>query len=467
MKKIVIIMGISMLISSEPFRGYIDLENHAWLYAEGRYKDGFMDGEWNFYTDSTKTQRVSSGNYINGNKTRISKTGIPKGGRDGLWMHYYHTRRYNDRWSMKNSIKAKQYWSNGKMNGKFTSYFKDGKIAIESKYQDGKQNGIRKEWYMGGFMYTKPFRETQYKTGKPIHDKIYNIDSDIYIISNYNDSSRIDSIYEYKNKSLVIISEIKKGDLDGIHKLFHQNGEIWQEGRMNNGLPDGVWKEYSDTGILLSQVNFQEGNAIIKENEKQLIHDEEGNIIYSYSYVNDKRSGLSIELLHNVPDIIHKLELNKMSRHTRCRFITRFQDYTKDYSILYNINANDSRRYNMQWNDGYHHYALSLNKYQNNQYNIKWFKFKGVYKSKNHRVPQNKILGKGNYKDNTRIGKWVWSDMKSNKVILKGEYNDDGKPIGVWEESDPRDANNLIITTYSDEGKVISVSKKTITYSSK
>ena len=135
--------------------------------------------------------------------------------------------------------------------------------------------------------------------------------------------------------------------------------------------------------------------------------------------------------------------------------------------MLYNINANDSRRHNMQWNDGYHRYALSLNKYQNNQYSINWFKFKGVYKSKNHRGPQNKILGKGTYKDNIRIGKWVWNDMKSNKVILKGEYNDDGKPINVWEESDPRDENNLIITTYSDEGKVISVSKKTITYSSK
>ena len=52
-------------------------------------------------------------------------------------------------------------------------------------------------------------------------------------------------------------------------------------------------------------------------------------------------------------------------------------------------------------------------------------------------------------------------------VTIVSTIDDDGKPIGVWEETDPRDKNNLIITTYSDEGKVISVSKKTITYSSK
>ena len=80
-------------------------------------------------------------------------------------------------------------------------------------------------------------------------------------------------------------------------------------------------------------------------------------------------------------------------------------------------------------------------------------------------MPNIKLIGKGTYKDNIRIDKWTWTDMLSDKVVLKGQYNQEGKPIGTWEESDPKDENNLIITSYSDEGKLISVSKRTITYS--
>ena len=465
MKIIVIILSISTLYSAELFKGYIKIERHKWLFAEGEYENGGMNGKWSFYADSTKSIKVASGNYISGNKTRISKTGIPEDGRDGLWKHYYNT-RYNDR-LMKNQLKATQYWSGGKLNGEFTSYFKDGKIAVESTYQDGKQHGIRKEWYMNGFMYTNLFRETEYVHGKPIKDNLYNLDSNIYMRSTYNDSSRIDSIYEYNSKSLLIVTEVIRNQLHGEHKLYHKNGNIWQEGRLDKGLPDGVWKEYSDNGTLISKVRFNKGIAVISDNEKQEINDVDGNTIYSYTYINDKRNGEAIELLHNVPNIKHSLELNKMSHHKRCRFISYFNDYNKEYSTQ-RINENKSRD-RMSWNNGFANYVISLNKFQPCQYRLEWSEFKGIHRRDNrdHMMPINKILGKGEYKNNIRIGEWSWHELETNKLVLNGEYNKEGIPIGVWQESDPRDKNNIIITKYSDDGKVISISKKTITYSSK
>ena len=423
MKIIVIILSISTLYSAESFKGYIKADRHTWLFAEGEYENGEMNGEWSFYSDSTKTIKISSGNYINGNKTRISKTGIPEDGRDGLWKHYYNT-RYNHGRLMKNQLKATQYWSGGELNGKFTSYFKDGKIAVESTYQDGKQHGVRKEWYMNGFMYTNLFRETEYKYGKPVKDNLYNLDSNLYMRSTYNDSSRIDSIYEYNNKNLIIVTEVNKNQLHGKHKLFHENGNIWQEGKLDNGLPDGVWKEYSDNGTLLSKIRFNKGIPEINDNEKQQINDVDGNTIYSYTYINDKRNGEAIELLHNVPNIKHSLELNKMSRHKRCRFINYFNDYSKEY-LATRIHVNKSRD-RMSWNNGYGNYVISLNKYQSYQYSLGWTQFKGVSRSdyRSHMMPASKILGKGEYKDNIRIGKWVWRELNSDKLILKGEYNE-------------------------------------------
>ena len=151
----------------------------------------------------------------------------------------------------------------------------------------------------------------------------------------------------------------------------------------------------------------------------------------------------------------------------RCRFINYFNDYSKEY-LMQKIQANRSRD-RMSWNSGYRNYVISLNKYQSYQYKLGWTEFKGVNRSdyRSHMMPENKILGKGKYKDNIRIGKWAWRELNSDKLILKGEYNEKGIPIGIWEESDPRDINNLILTNYSDDGKVISVAKKTITYSSK
>ena len=123
----------------------------------------------------------------------------------------------------------------------------------------------------------------------------------------------------------------------------------------------------------------------------------------------------------------------------------------------------------MSWNNGYANYIISLNKFQPCQYRLGWSEFKGVHRRDNrdHMMPINKILGKGKYKNNIRTGEWSWHELETNKLVLKGEYNKEGIPIGVWQESDPRDENNIIITNYSDEGKVISISKKTITYSSK
>ena len=74
MKIIVIILSISTIYSAELFKGYIKIERHKWLFAEGEYENGGMNGKWSFYADSTKSIKVASGNYISGNKTRISKT---------------------------------------------------------------------------------------------------------------------------------------------------------------------------------------------------------------------------------------------------------------------------------------------------------------------------------------------------------------------------------------------------------
>ena len=204
MKKtlLILILNLCLIIGAMPFKGYIkDGRYHQWVYAEGQYLDGSMDGEWLFYSDSTKTDMIAKGSYLNGNTSNPGQYGIPKHGRNGLWEHYYPQSHYYNHFHLKNPKKSTQYWNDGKLSGKFTSYFKDGKIAVTCDYKDGKKNGHRKEWFQGGYMYTKLYRDTQYKKGAPINDKIYDYsNTTLSLQSSYIDDIRIDTLYSSNYK---------------------------------------------------------------------------------------------------------------------------------------------------------------------------------------------------------------------------------------------------------------------------
>ena len=127
MKKIVIIINLCLIFSSVPFKGYIKLGSpgkykYTNVYAEGQYLDGLMEGEWSFYTDDTKSNIISKGSYVSGDKSNPSQNGIPIDGRNGLWEHFYtdSNRGYNNK-HMKNPLRATQYWQDGKLIGRFAS----------------------------------------------------------------------------------------------------------------------------------------------------------------------------------------------------------------------------------------------------------------------------------------------------------------------------------------------------------
>lgn len=47
---------------------------------------------------------------------------------------------------------------------------------------------------------------------------------------------------------------------DRIHFItYHQNGRVNEMGCFHRGRRDGIWKQYSDTGVLLTQARFSRG----------------------------------------------------------------------------------------------------------------------------------------------------------------------------------------------------------------
>ena len=78
---VVLIIITSLFAKVEDFEGYIHKSERYgstpnYIYAIGQYEEDLMNGVWEFYTDSTKKVKIAKGEFINGNGSKISKTGI-------------------------------------------------------------------------------------------------------------------------------------------------------------------------------------------------------------------------------------------------------------------------------------------------------------------------------------------------------------------------------------------------------
>ncbi len=43
---------------------------------------------------------------------------------------------------------------------------------------------------------------------------------------------------------------------------YHENGRVHEQGGFSNGRRDGVWRQFSDTGVLLAQARFHLGERM-------------------------------------------------------------------------------------------------------------------------------------------------------------------------------------------------------------
>ena len=71
-----------------------------------------------------------------------------------------------------------------------------GHLRFEWYYKDGKRDGIRKEWFSGGFQGTNLYRISKFNNGKQISDKVYTFGGRKLFTSTYKNNSVVDSIFQ-------------------------------------------------------------------------------------------------------------------------------------------------------------------------------------------------------------------------------------------------------------------------------
>ena len=199
----------------------------------------------------------------------------------------------------------KGYYSNGKLAyikefkilkgkapiqvGKYIEYYKNGNIKVQGNYKDGKREGEFKTFLRNG----KSAGSIFYKDGKIIKSTLTNFmkeNASFSILTdiNYNLNSHKIVSSEFPNGLLeTYFTFNKNGILDGENREYYEEGDIKSIFYFKNNVVDGTSISYYLNGNIQEKNTYKNG----EENGEGILYYENGNIKEKYFMKNDKLDG--------------------------------------------------------------------------------------------------------------------------------------------------------------------------------
>ena len=174
-------------------------------------------------------------------------------------------------------------------NGKYIEYYKNGQIKVQGHYKDGKREGEFKTFLRNG----KSTGSVFYKDGKIIKSTLVNSMKDNASFSiltdiNYNSNSHEIVTDEFPNqllKQYFIFN--KNGLLDGESREYYEEGDIKSISPFKNNIPNGIFISYYQNGNIKEKHIYKNGN----EEGEGLFYYENAKLEEKYFMKNGKLDG--------------------------------------------------------------------------------------------------------------------------------------------------------------------------------
>lgn len=125
----------------------------------------------------------------------------------------------------------------GMQEGSWVEYHTGGLVKSVTSYVDGKKEGIAMELNTNGQLEKKMEYHNDQLDGKYVE-------------------FRFTTIKEERN--------YKSGKLEGVVKIYYDNGKIMEEGAYQNGTRDGISKWYDQEGNVTIEYEYKNGELIKK-----------------------------------------------------------------------------------------------------------------------------------------------------------------------------------------------------------
>jgi uncharacterized protein len=184
------------------------------IKAEGSYAGGIPVGNWVYYfQDGTIEQK---GGFDN------------KGREQGKWLWYYPG----------GVLRREEDFSAGIRNGSMKEYDEKGNLIASGDFVDGEEDG---EWF---------YQEEGYRQE-----------------GTYAEGERDGEwIHHYPDGTISFSGKYIDGYPDGKHIWFNPDGTTRTEGDYIMGIRHGLWKYYTETGVLILLVEFKNGIEVKYDN---------------------------------------------------------------------------------------------------------------------------------------------------------------------------------------------------------
>ena len=177
-------------------------------------------------------------------------------------------------------------------NGKYIEYYKNGQIKVQGNHKEGKRDGEFRVFLRNG----KSAGSIFYKNGKIIKSTLVNSMKDnasFSILTDINSSSNSHEVVtdEFSNGLLKQYFTFNKDELlDGESRQYYEEGDIKSISPFKNNVADGVFISYYQNGNIKEKHIYKNGN---KEGEG-IFYYENGKLEEKYFMKNGKLDGEAI-----------------------------------------------------------------------------------------------------------------------------------------------------------------------------
>lgn len=185
--------------------------------------------------------------------------------------------------------KLNQFDSNGKRHGLWRGTYKESnRIRYEGNFNHGKETGLFKyfdDTKAASVIATRDFSQEDDSCYAIFYDQKGNKVSEGKLVDKLPEGEW--KYYHYQSTQLMSVEFYKNGKLDGMRKVFYNDGTLAEETNFILGIKEGISKMYSEKGQLIESHHYKNGQF----EGLATYYDGIGNKMYEGNYVNGKRVG--------------------------------------------------------------------------------------------------------------------------------------------------------------------------------
>ncbi|NBR68719.1 MAG: toxin-antitoxin system YwqK family antitoxin [Verrucomicrobia bacterium] len=149
-----------------------------------------------------------------------------------------------------------EFWE-GRMHGRFRSWYANGKMESEAYFTNGKRDGVAQLWNEQGVL----VQETRFRDGLAEGDAAeWYSNGNLERRAGWQNGKRNGKVETwYENGKRKGVGFFKEGERDGTFVVWWPNGKKRVESSYLGGLPHGWWVEWDEDGDKVKQSYFVKG----------------------------------------------------------------------------------------------------------------------------------------------------------------------------------------------------------------